>query len=146
VKKSRFSVVIAAVACAAALGAQQTPPASPKPSAAPVGPRIAIEPASFDFGTALPHKTLNKDFVIKNFGGAELVIESISTTCGCTIGQMETRNLKPGVAVPLRVSLETRSYSGIVQRSVLIRSNDPTKALLEVKVQANVQPGTPEAK
>jgi hypothetical protein len=44
------------------------------------------------------------------------------------------------MSVPLRVSLETRSYSGALQRAVLIRSNDPTRGLLEVKVQANVQP------
>jgi hypothetical protein len=146
VRQSLVGAFFAAAVCAGALAAQQPAPApSPKPSAAPLGPRIAVEPTTFDFGSALQQKTLNKEFMIRNFGGADLVIEGISTTCGCTIGQMETRTLKPGMAVPLRVSLETRSYSGVVQRSVLIRSNDPVKAVLEVKVQANVQP-PPESK
>jgi hypothetical protein len=99
-----------------------------------------VEPAFFDFGSALPQKTLTKEFSLRNFGSADLVIESVSTTCGCTVGQLGTRTIKPGISVPLRVSLETRSYSGALQRAVLIRSNDPTKGLLEVKVQANVQP------
>ncbi len=137
-KKSLLYVVLV-VACAA--GARgQAPSPSPKPSASPSGPRIAVEPVSFDFGPALQNKTLSREFLIRNFGGSELVIESVSTTCGCTVGQLDTRTLKPGMAVPLRVSLETRSYSGALQRSVLIRSNDPTKALLEVRVLAQVQP------
>jgi len=112
-----------------------------KPAATPSGaPRISIEPASFDFGQALPNKTLTKEFSLKNFGGTDLVIEGVSTTCGCTVGQLETKVIKPGATVPLRVSLETRSYSGVVQRAVLVRSNDPAKALFEVKVQVNVQP------
>lgn len=133
--------VVAALSCGAVLAQTPVQPsASPKPSSSPTSPRIAVEPTAFDFGPALQNKTLTKDFVIKNFGGADLVIESVSTTCGCTVGQLETRTLKPGMAVPLKVSLETRSYSGALQRAVLIRSNDPTKALLEVRVQALVQP------
>lgn len=113
----------------------------PKPTASPSGPpRISIEPASFDFGQVLQNRTLTKEFSLKNFGGTDLVIEGVSTTCGCTVGQLETKVIKSGATVPLRVSLETRNYSGVVQRAVLVRSNDPAKALLEVKVQASVQP------
>lgn len=113
----------------------------PKPTTSPAGaPRISIEPVSFDFGQALQNKTLTKEFSLKNFGGADLLIEGVSTTCGCTVGQLETKVIKPGASVPLRVSLETRNYSGVVQRAVLVRSNDPAKGLFEVKVQANVQP------
>ena len=137
-KKSLLYVVILATCAGSAQG--QAPAPTPKPAVSPSGPRITIEPASFDFGAALPGKTLNKEFLIRNFGGSDLVIESVSTTCGCTVGQLDTRTLKPGMAVPLRVSLETRTYSGALQRAVLIRSNDPTKALLEVRVLALVQP------
>ena len=136
----RNSLLWVLVAAACAGGARAQTPATPKPATSPSGPRIAVEPVSFDFGAALPNKTLSKEFLIRNFGGGDLVIESVSTTCGCTVGQLDTRTLKPGMAVPLRVSLETRAYSGALQRAVLIRSNDPTKALLEVRVLAQVQP------
>ena len=143
-RKSLLCVVIAAAFASGVARAQA--PATPKPVASPSGPRIAIEPATFDFGAALPNKTLSKEFLIRNFGGSDLVIESVSTTCGCTVGKLDTRTLKPGAAVPLRVSLETRTYSGALQRAVLIRSNDPTKALLEVRVQAQVQPAAAAVK
>ena len=105
-------------------------------------PKISVEPASFDFGKALPGKTLEKQFSIRNFGDADLVIEQITTTCGCTAALLadEHKLLKPGQSGQLRVRLETRDYSGRVVRSVMVRSNDPEKKLLEVKVEATVQP------
>jgi hypothetical protein len=104
-------------------------------------PQISVEPASFDFGKALPAKTLEKQFSIRNFGDADLVIEQITTTCGCTAALLDDgqKVIAPGSSGQLRVRLETRDYSGRVVRSVLVRSNDPAKNVLEVKVEATVQ-------
>jgi hypothetical protein len=119
--------------------------AKPVPGKAPAapgqdvkGPRISVEPAGFDFGKAVQNKTLSKEFSIKNYGSEDLVIESVSTTCGCTAALLDSKVVKPGGTAPLRVTLETRSYSGKVERKVLIRSNDPATNLLELKVEAMV--------
>jgi hypothetical protein len=118
------------------LGAEEagkkTPPAK--------GPRIAVEPASFDFGRAVQDRTLQKEFSLRNFGSEDLVVESVSTTCGCTAALMDSKVVKPGGTTPLRVSLETRNYTGRIVRSVMVRSNDPVTKLLEVKVEATVVP------
>jgi hypothetical protein len=117
------------------LGADEK--AAPKSPA----PKISVEPQSFDFGNALPEKTLEKQFSIRNFGDADLVIDRITTTCGCTAGLLDddSKVLKPGTSGQLRVRLQTRDYSGKVVRSVMVHSNDPAQELLEVKVEANVQ-------
>lgn len=107
------------------------------------GPRIRVEPASFDFGRAAQNKTLRKEFSIRNYGNQDLVIESVSTTCGCTAALMDDKVVKPGGTTPLRVSLETRAYRGRVVRSVMVKSNDPKTGLLELKVEATVEPETP---
>jgi hypothetical protein len=113
--------------------AQDAPKAPPSK-----GPRLSVEPASFDFGKAVQNKTLQKEFSIRNFGGSDLVIESVSTTCGCTAALLSDKVIKPGSSTPLRVSLETRNYSGKMERTVLIRSNDPDAATTEVKVSVTV--------
>ena len=102
------------------------------------GPRITVEPDRFDFGKAVQNKTLSKEFSIKNYGTEDLVIENVSTTCGCTAALLDSKVVKPGGTVPLRVTLETRTYSGKVERKILIRSNDPATSLLELKVEAMV--------
>lgn len=104
-------------------------------------PRIAVEPRRFDFGAVLPGKTLHKDFLLRNFGGAELRIEGVSTSCGCAAALPERRVVAPGGSVVLRVSVETRDDKGRVRRSVLVRSNDPKTPVLEVVVEADVRSG-----
>ncbi len=121
---------LAAAPALAPLGAEE---AKPLP-----GPRIAVEPASHDFGDALQQKTLTKEFSIRNFGSADLVIENVQTSCGCTVTDLETKLIKPGGSTPLRVSLQTRGNSGRLAKSVLVKSNDPTKNVYELKIQANV--------
>lgn len=102
-------------------------------------PRIRVEPETFDFGKALPAKTLRKEFTLSNFGDAALVIENVSTTCGCTAALASDTKLAPGSSTVLRVTLETRSYSGKLERQVLVRSNDPKTPLLTVTVSATVE-------
>ena len=135
--KRALSFLIAAFLLLPA-GAEETKKAVATPAPDAKGPRISVEPASFDFGKAVQNKTLSKEFSIKNYGTEDLVIENVSTTCGCTAALLDSKVVKPGGTTPLRVTLETRSYSGKVERKILIRSNDAATSLLEVKVEATV--------
>jgi hypothetical protein len=101
-------------------------------------PQIRVEPESFDFGRALPDKTLRKEFRIRNFGDAPLLIEGVKTTCGCTAALAAEDRVEPGGSTVLRVTLETRRYSGRVEREVLIRSNDPETPLARIRLSATV--------
>ena len=57
------------------------PPSTPPVTATPdSGPRIAVEPPSFDFGRTLPQKAVTREFSIRNFGDRDLVIENVSTS------------------------------------------------------------------
>ena len=129
--RRRRALFAAAVLLATASAAEET-----------AGPRIRVEPESFDFGNALPDKVLRKDFTIRNFGDAALVIEGVSTTCGCTAALPEARRVEPGRSTLLRVTLETRRYAGKVERRVIVRSNDPRTPVAEVRVSATVGGGT----
>jgi hypothetical protein len=112
--------------------------ASPSSAAEKKGPRIAVEPTSFDFGQALQNKTLTKEFAIRNLGDADLVIEEVKTSCGCTAALLSSKVIKPGGQTPLRVALETRSSQGRVERRVVIRSNDQAQASVSVTVSVTV--------
>jgi hypothetical protein len=102
------------------------------------GPKIIVEPATFNFGSVLQNKELTKDFTIRNVGTEELVIDNVSTTCGCTVADLKSRNLKPGANTPMHVTLQTRTNVGKIVKTVMIKSNDPLKPLLEVTLQADV--------
>jgi Protein of unknown function (DUF1573) len=111
------------------------------PQATPVavaGPTINAEPASFDFGKVLQNKTVQKQFVIRNIGTEDLVIERVSTTCGCTVADGYAKLVKPGQSTNMNVQLNTRTFKGAMERRVLIRSNDASHDPLELKVQVTV--------
>jgi hypothetical protein len=46
--------------------------------------------------------------------------------------------VKPGASTHLQVSLQTRTSLGKLQKSVLIKSNDPNQGLYELKLEATV--------
>ena len=118
-------VVLLAVASAAA-AQQPAADAPPAAAASERAPRISVEPKVFDFGKAQQQKTLEKEFTVRNLGNDDLVIESVSTTCGCTVAEGYSKVIKPGASTPLRVKLQTRTTVGRLSRSVLIKSNDPS--------------------
>lgn len=128
---------VVAVALAVGLMAFSPPPPA-QGGEPPKGPRIAAEPLVFDFGKVLGQKTLHKDFVIRNFGTEDLDIERVSTTCGCTVVEEPPKVVKPGQSAVLKIKFETRTYSGRVERKILVQSNDPVKNPLELRIQATV--------
>jgi hypothetical protein len=137
-----LAVLFVGLATGAAAIAQQ--PAAPAAASAPArGPRIAVEPTVFDFGKAQQEKTLEKEFSVRNLGNEDLVIESVSTTCGCTVADGYSKVVKPGDSTPLRVKLQTRTVVGKMSRSVIIKSNDPSGRPLELKVEATVERQSP---
>jgi hypothetical protein len=103
------------------------------------GPRLRVEPASFDFGRAVQDRTLRKEFTLRNLGDRELVIESVSTTCGCTAAIAGEKRVAPGRSTPLTVTLETRRSKGRLERQVLVRSNDPETPLVSIGLSVTVE-------
>jgi hypothetical protein len=106
---------------------------------AAAGPRIRVEPEGFDFGRVLQDRTLRKTFTIRNFGDADLEIEGVSSSCDCTAAQPESTVVAPGGSTTLLVRLQTRRYSGRLERRVVVRTNDAKTPLLEIAVSATVE-------
>ena len=147
--RAACAVLLASVLVAPVLMASPqspAPPVTPVPSVPPDAPRIAVEPPSFDFGKVLPEKALSREFAIRNFGKQDLVVDNVSTSCGCTVTDPPPpvkMVLKPGASQPLRVTLTTPANPGRISKSVLVKSNDPGHAVFEIKLQATVVAAAP---
>lgn len=102
------------------------------------GPKLVIDPESWDFGRTLKNRSLEKRFTIRNVGDAPLVIDRITTTCGCAAALLDEKTLKPGQSAELRVTFQTEGLEGRVERKVLLRSNDRQRDPLEIKLRADV--------
>ena len=82
--------------CVAAPGRslRRRPPRRGRPRRRPrrPRPRIAVEPAVVRLRQRrCRRRRCRRSSCIRNFGDADLVIENVSTTCGCTVGRATTR-------------------------------------------------------
>jgi hypothetical protein len=132
------AVVAGLLTAATALRAASDAPA-PRASATPAaGPRIVVEPSSFDFGRLRPNKAAEKEFLVRNHGRSELVIQSVVSSCGCTGVITDAMKVKPGGSTTLRVTFTAPETPGRLSKSVLVQSNDPARPSLELKIEATV--------
>ncbi len=102
------------------------------------GPRMEIEPSEHDFGPARQDQKLVYDFLVKNVGTEDLELLRIATSCGCTAALPAERIVPPGGSTVLQVTLETRKYKGVLERSISVASND-RRRVATVRVKAFVE-------
>ncbi|NOZ83183.1 MAG: DUF1573 domain-containing protein [Euryarchaeota archaeon] len=104
-------------------------------------PKAVVVPPSYDFGR-VPYTEVVATLRLVNTGDAPLVVEGVSTSCGCTRAEVSKSYLKPGEEAELRISFDPRrmgtEIEGEVYREVYILTNDPEKPELVVPVRAVV--------
>ncbi len=119
------------------------PPAAAKAQAAPgkavAAPKIDVTQETKDMGTVAKGQVIEADFVIKNNGGSDLVISDARPSCGCTVSSFD-KVIKPGTEGKVHTSVDTKSFSGPISKSVLVVSNDPDRPQLNLFVKAMVKP------
>lgn len=106
------------------------------------GPRIQIEPTTFDFGEVGSDQVSEHRFTVKNIGNEVLGITRVSTSCGCTSAEVDKEKLAPGEEAELLVTYDSglmKHEKGKIERFVYIRSNDPLSPQTEVAIYAWVK-------
>lgn len=102
------------------------------------GPRLSPEHRSHDFGTVLQGKIVEHRFPFTNTGDADLVIEEVSTPCGCTAVLADQTVVAPGASSAIEATYDSAARSGVVERVITVRSNDPVEPELELTLVATV--------
>lgn len=119
-----------------AQAAKGKPPA-PKPLAA--APKMEISPETKDAGTVAKGQVVDAVFVVKNSGGSDLIISDARPSCGCTVASFD-KVIKPGGEGKIQSSVDTKSFSGPISKSVLVVSNDPDRPQVNLFIKALVKP------
>ncbi len=119
-----------------------SPPQPREVSEGVSGPMVDIPRASFDFGEIPPDPPVSYVFAIQNTGTADLHLSNLVTSCGCTIAELSSSVIAPGHRADLQVFFDPDFHKtvGQVTRVVWMKSDDPTRPWLEIRVEANVQP------
>ncbi|MGB7294065.1 MAG: DUF1573 domain-containing protein [Candidatus Aminicenantales bacterium] len=106
-------------------------------------PRISFKETSWDFGRAKQGDLLSHEFVFKNEGNDTLVIQKVTSTCGCTAALLSAEKIPAGKEGKIEIKFDTRGYGGRVSKLLYVDSNDPKQARQQLQVTADIE--TPPA-
>lgn len=141
----RFACLALVVTLAAGLaqGQQKTAkgksPAPESKKGVVAAPKIEVTPETKDAGTVAKGQVIETTFVVKNNGGSDLVISDARPGCGCTVASFD-KVVKPGAEGKVVTSVDTKSFSGPISKSVLLVSNDPDRGQMNLFIKAVVKP------
>lgn len=102
-------------------------------------PRIAVAEKSFDFGKVKEGTNVEHVYKVKNEGNAELVIENVRSSCGCTVAQPTKKNVPPGGESEIKATFRTAGRGGKTRKTITVRSNDPVTPTLVLSIQGEIE-------
>jgi hypothetical protein len=101
-------------------------------------PQIAAMSPHYDFGEILEGQVVSHTFEIQNVGDADLKIDKVRASCGCTAVQPAKTDLKPGEKTTIRAEFDSHNRMGIQNKLVYVFSNDPKNPQFQLSFNAVV--------
>lgn len=93
---------------------------------------------SWDFGKVKEGEVLRHDFLLKNESREILKIKDVNTSCGCTVSKVEKKILLPGEDTLIKVEFESSGYSGPVEQSIYVHTNNLDNPVIRFIIKAYV--------
>src|SRR5690349_12005944 len=108
----------------------QTPQAA-KPEANPAkkdaAPKLAISKTQHDFGEIKKGALAQYSFTFKNEGTADLMINNVAPSCGCTTSDY-TKVIAPGQEGKVTLAVHTENFGGTLTKTAEVFTNDPARS------------------
>lgn len=99
-------------------------------------PRITFEKEMHDFGRLIEGEVVSYSFKFKNTGSSDLLITTVSASCGCTVPKYPRLPVKPGAQDYIVVSFNTKGRKGFQHKKLAVISNtQPNNTIIEIKAQ-----------
>jgi hypothetical protein len=106
-------------------------------------PGISIEAASLDLGNVVNGDIVGRDLTLINEGNADLVINSIVTSCTCTQATINPMTIAANQAGILHIEFDSGFHgpdlTGPLIRQIFINSNDPQQPELTIELSVSVE-------
>lgn len=104
-------------------------------------PRIALSPASLDFGSVLQGETVHVAFNVENVGETNVLLTQVRSACPCTHVTIEKNYLLPGESAELKVIFDTSDYPGMIRQILIVSCADPRAQAHYLPLTGTVSPG-----
>jgi hypothetical protein len=98
---------------------------------------IVFKDYEHSFGKVAEGEKLSYVFTFENKGTSDIVISSVTASCGCTVPKYDKKPVPPGSTGNIEVVFDTSGRSGTQTKTVTVKSNAKTPVVL-VKFTAEI--------
>lgn len=107
-------------------------------------PNLTLDQQTIDLGQVVNGEVRTIEIPLRNDGTSDLVIEAVTTSCGCTTAEVSPTTIPPGESGLLIINFDSGAHgpeaNGPVMRQVFIASNDSDEPEIEFQFTADVVP------
>jgi hypothetical protein len=105
-------------------------------------PDIDLAQSQTDIGVVTNGEIPTIEIPVRNLGTGDLIIEAVTTSCGCTSASITPEVIPAGGTGTLAIRYDSGAHGpdevGPVMRQIFIASNDPDKPEVEFRLIAEV--------
>jgi len=101
-------------------------------------PQADMPERTFNFGKMERGSKMNHAFKIRNTGGQPLHVEVASTTCKCTVGDLEKNEIPPNEETEILLEWTAKTTAGPFRHGATLTTNDPKNSRIELHVEGDV--------
>jgi hypothetical protein len=109
-----------------------------QPSKSAPRPKVDFDTAEFNFGVMDSFGTGRHDFVLKNVGSAPLTLTKGSTSCKCTISEVNEKPIPPGGSAKVTVQWSGKGNLDEFQQTANILTNDPARPQITLTINGRL--------
>lgn len=111
-------------------------------TAIPTGPqpKIVFDGKEHNFGEVLGLDKIEHVFKFRNEGKADLKIDKVNTTCGCTAALLSANTIPPGGKGEITATFTVGNRQGPQTKHIYVLSNDPAEPKASLTLKGTITP------
>lgn len=99
-------------------------------------PHLLFEETEHDFGNLIQGEKVTYGFTFINSGASDLLINRVTSTCGCTVSNYPRVPIKSREKGTIEVTFNSRGKKGHQNKAITVMANtEPNKTVLRVKAR-----------
>ena len=92
-----------------------------------------FEQETIDYGKIIKGSEGERTFVFTNVGDAPLIIQSIKSSCGCTVPKKPEAPIMPGEKGEIKVSYDTKRIGGFSKQITILSNAITVRKIVKIK-------------
>ena len=92
-----------------------------------------FEQETIDYGKIIKGSEGERTFVFTNVGDAPLIIQSIKSSCGCTVPKKPEAPIMPGEKGEIKVSYDTKRIGGFSKQITILSNAITARKIVKIK-------------